>query len=105
MNKYCIIQTTYEEKKDANKVATLLLAKKLAACVQISKIKSFYTYEDKIHKSNEYILSIKTKKSKYDEIQSFIKATHPYKSSFRTVLRQGGKSQEYIVFQDLTTPY
>jgi periplasmic divalent cation tolerance protein len=78
MNKYCIIQTTYEKKKDANKVATLLLAKKLAACVQINKIKSFYTYEEKVNKSNEYILSIKTKKSKYDEIQSFIKATHPY---------------------------
>ncbi len=31
-----------------------------------------------MHKSNEYIVSIKTKKSKYDEIQSFIKATHPY---------------------------
>ncbi len=75
---YCIIQTTYDKKKIAQKVATMLLAKKLAACIQINKIKSIYSYEDKVNKSNEYIISIKTKKSKYDEIQSFLKATHSY---------------------------
>ncbi|MDY0327168.1 MAG: divalent-cation tolerance protein CutA [Arcobacteraceae bacterium] len=75
---YCVIQTTYDKKKIAQKVATMLLAKKLAACIQINKIKSIYSYEDKVNKSNEYIIGIKTKKSKYDEIQSFLKATHSY---------------------------
>ena len=61
MNEFCIIKTTYEKKKDANKVATLLIAKRLAACVQVSKITSFYNYKKKTNKTTEYILSIKTK--------------------------------------------
>ncbi|QOG12121.1 divalent-cation tolerance protein CutA [Arcobacter sp. FWKO B] len=93
---YCIIQTTYDKKKIASKVATMLLAKKLAACIQLNKIKSFYTYENKLHKDSEYILSIKTKKSKYDEIQSFIKATHPYNLPEIICIDITNASEEYL---------
>lgn len=76
--KICIIQTTCSNKKEANKLAKLLLEEKLAACIQISKIESFYIWDKKLCDDKEYLLNIKTKKSFYKKIESKIKENHSY---------------------------
>lgn len=76
--KVIIIQTTYPTKKQAKKMAQILIEKKLAACVQINKIKSFYNWEKRFCEDKEYILNIKTKKQNYKKIQREIKENHSY---------------------------
>jgi periplasmic divalent cation tolerance protein len=73
-----LIQTTTSTKIEAKKIANILLEKKLTACVQISKIDSMYTWENKLCEEEEYLLLIKTKKSLYKEIQREIKENHSY---------------------------
>jgi periplasmic divalent cation tolerance protein len=78
MSKYSIIITTTPSKKDAKKLAKLLLSKKLCACIQIEKIYSLYRWNETIEKDKEFRLFIKTKDSLFEEIKSIIKENHPY---------------------------
>lgn len=73
-----IIQTTYFSKKDAQKLANILLDKRLAACIQISKIRSFYTWENQLCEDKEYLVTIKTEKNNYKKIKRKIKENHSY---------------------------
>ena len=73
-----IILTTVAKKSDAEKLAKLLVEKKLAACVNIIKIeKSVYQWKGKINENGEHLLLIKTAKP-YDKLERFIKRSHPY---------------------------
>lgn len=49
---YCIVITTCAEKKEADSIAGQLVENKLAACVQISKITSYYTWKGDSKKKN-----------------------------------------------------
>ena len=73
-----IVQTTYPNKKEAKKLAKILIKNKLAACIQRTKIKSFYKWEGKLCEDKEYLLTIKTKKENYKKIQRKIKENHSY---------------------------
>ena len=60
--KIYIIKTTFDNIKDANKLQSILLDKRLVSCVQLSQIKSAYIWNDKICNEDEIQLSIKTNK-------------------------------------------
>ncbi len=76
--KALVVQTTTAKKKEAKKLAKILLKKRLGACIQISKIKSFYTWKGRVCEDKEFLLSIKTKKSCFKKIQREIKENHSY---------------------------
>ena len=73
-----IIQTTCSSKKEAKKIAKLLISKKLAACVHILKIDSIYSWENKICEDKEHLLFIKTKKENFKKVKRKIKENHSY---------------------------
>lgn len=73
-----IVQTTTSTKKEAKEIANILLSKKLAACIQISKIYSTYEWKREICEDKEYLLVIKTKKENYKKIEREIKENHSY---------------------------
>ena len=73
------IFTTTRNKKDAEKIADVLVKNKLAACVQIlGPIESIYKWKGKIEKSKEWLCLIKTKSEKYKKIEKTIKSLHSY---------------------------
>ena len=73
-----IVQTSCGTKKEAEKIAKILIERNLAACVQVSETESFYRWEKELCEDKEYLLSIKTKKENYKKIQSKIKENHSY---------------------------
>jgi len=74
-----IITTTFEDKRQAEDIATVLLKKRLIACGQISgPITSTYWWKDEIVNSIEFILSMKTLSGNYKKIEKVIKENHPY---------------------------
>ncbi|HLD77299.1 MAG TPA: divalent-cation tolerance protein CutA [Rickettsiales bacterium] len=73
-----IIKTTFSEKSQAKNLAKNLLAQKLAACVQISKIESFYIWKNKFTNSEEILVEIKTKANLYKKIEEIILQNHEY---------------------------
>lgn len=73
-----VIQTTCSNDEEARKIAKILIEKKLAACVQMSEIESFYMWQDEFCNDKEVLLNIKTKKENFKKIQSKIKELHSY---------------------------
>lgn len=73
-----IIQTTTNSYKEAKELAKILLEKDLGACIQVSKIDSFYIWKNELCEDKEYLLTIKTKKVHYKKIKREIKENHSY---------------------------
>ncbi len=75
---FCIIQTTAPTKKSAKKLAKMLLARRLAACVQITKIRSLYRWDGELCAGREWLLSVKTTAAQRDTAAAAIAQNHPY---------------------------
>lgn len=76
--KVIIIQTTCDTQKEAKNIAKILCEEKLAACVQLIKINSFYNWDNKFCQSDEILLNIKTRKKCFKKVKSKIKELHSY---------------------------
>ena len=79
MTKFILIITTYQTKKDAQKICRVLINKSFAACCQIvGPIESHYIWQNRAEVSKEYLCFIKTVKSRYKIVETIIKQNHPY---------------------------
>ncbi|MCL2185686.1 MAG: divalent-cation tolerance protein CutA [Treponema sp.] len=76
--KYAMVITTCPSEKEAKEIAQMLLEKKLAACVQLFPINSYYIWKNEINSDNEITLFIKCNHSFYQKIEDAIKAVHSY---------------------------
>ena len=73
MNYLLILYTTISNKNCAEKIARKLIKDKLAACVSIKEISSFYTWDENIQNDNEYEITIKSKPEKLNNLIEFLK--------------------------------
>ena len=64
--------TTESNKKNALRVAKLLIQNKLAACVSIKQIFSIYEWDDDIKEIKEFELTIKSKPEFKDYLIDFL---------------------------------
>jgi len=63
----------------AKSLASGIVSKKLAACVNIiPQVTSVYEWEGKINEDSELILMIKTQAHLFEELSNYVKANHPY---------------------------
>ena len=76
--KAIIVQTTCSSKEEAKNIAKVLIEEKLAACVQLSEIESFYNWKEEFCCDNETLLNIKTRKDNFEKIKSKILELHSY---------------------------
>ena len=76
---YIIILTTVPSTKEGERIASILVEKKLAACVNIlPKMTSVYRWENKINKDDEFLLIIKTAEYLEQEVHDIIRDNHSY---------------------------
>ena len=74
-----LVFTTLPDTDNAQKLATLLVEQRLAACVNIlAPCRSVYRWQDKIEDAIEVPLLIKTQTERYAELEAAIIAHHPY---------------------------
>ncbi|MCM1233706.1 MAG: divalent-cation tolerance protein CutA [Ruminococcus flavefaciens] len=78
MNCYCIVLTTLENEKDAQKIINAVLESRLAACIQTTNIRSHYTWNDEVCHEQEVLVMFKTSWKLYDALEEKIKKFHPY---------------------------
>jgi len=70
-----IIISTFPSKQSVTSIAKLLVKKKLVACVNITKISSVYTWEEKIENRGEYLALFKTTKKNQPTTKKRIEET------------------------------
>lgn len=74
-----LVTTTCDEKGGAENIGRTVLAKRLAACVQvIGPVDSLYWWEARISSTQEYRIEMKSEKSLYPELSQLIRSIHPY---------------------------
>jgi periplasmic divalent cation tolerance protein len=79
MTQTIITLCTCPDKETAEKIARLLVADKLAACVNIlPSITSIYSWQDQIEIADEHLLMIKSSQTNYQAIEIAIRNLHPY---------------------------
>jgi len=73
------VQTTFASADDATRVASALLAEKLAACCQIVPgLTSLYVWEGKLREEPEVLLLAKTTERRWPELRDRVIELHPY---------------------------
>ncbi|HPJ93412.1 MAG TPA: divalent-cation tolerance protein CutA [Deltaproteobacteria bacterium] len=75
---YCVVLTTCANTQQADELASGLVGERLAACVQITAITSYYEWKGEANKDSEQLLLIKAKKELYPDIEAFITRNHTY---------------------------
>ena len=73
-----VIVSTFPSKQSVTSIANKLVKKKLAACVNITKISSIYTWKGKVENQNEYLALFKTTKKNQSALKKELKKLHPY---------------------------
>jgi periplasmic divalent cation tolerance protein len=97
MDKYIQIITTVDKRPAAERIAKILIAKRLAACVQVGgPVKSIYRWKGKVETSREWLCVIKTRKSLYKKVETAIKKNHPYEVPEIIVIPIAQGSKDYL---------
>ena len=74
----CVVLTTTDSKETAILIAKTLIERKLAACVQLDEVVSFFCYEAESSETKEFRLMIKASSDNYKAIEESIKFNHNY---------------------------
>jgi periplasmic divalent cation tolerance protein len=96
-DKLSLILVTTSNEAEAEKIATRLVEAKLAACVNIIKeIKSIFYWENKLEKTSESLLLIKTKHYLIDELKAVVQGLHSYANPEIVAINADDVSAEYL---------
>lgn len=94
---YQIVLCTCPDNEIAEKIATLLVSQKLAACVNlIPGVKSIYQWQGQLMSDNEVQLVIKTSTERFSQINELLNQHHPYDVPEVLALDIEQGSKEYL---------
>ena len=94
---YRLVLSTASSRKEALKLANLILSKKLAACVTaVPGAVSHYRWKGGIVRSKEVLLLIKTTVAVWPRVLHFLKKNHPYDNPEILALPVTEGSKEYL---------
>jgi periplasmic divalent cation tolerance protein len=76
--KTIVVFTTIDSLEDARAIASALVERKLAACVQVSTIESVYAWQGAVQNDTEYRVVAKTTADRYADVEAAILDLHTY---------------------------
>jgi periplasmic divalent cation tolerance protein len=63
---------------ESEKIARVLVMERLAACVNVSQVKSYFVWEGKLSEDQEELMIIKTERRRVEPLFKRIKELHSY---------------------------
>jgi len=103
MSDFCLVITTVPNREAAENLAENILNNRLAACVQMADIRSFFIWEGKLNKEGEVILYIKTTEACYHDLEAHILEHHSYDVPEIIMLPITGGLSGYLEWINVTT--
>jgi len=92
-----IVLSTYPDRRSAEKSASEIVERRLAACASmIATGRSYYRWKGKMEKRQEYLLLIKTTKKAYTRLERQIKKTHPHHVPEIIFIEVKGGQRDYL---------
>jgi periplasmic divalent cation tolerance protein len=74
---FCVLFCT-TRMEESEKIARILVEERLAACVNVADVNSYFRWKEELFRDREALLIIKTEKSKVDRIIERIREVHSY---------------------------
>ncbi|MGN6557493.1 MAG: divalent-cation tolerance protein CutA [Solirubrobacterales bacterium] len=79
MSDYVQVMTTAGSEEEAGRIASLLVERRLAACVQVmGPITSRYRWQGKVEEEREWQCLAKTTRAAYEAVEAAIREAHSY---------------------------
>jgi periplasmic divalent cation tolerance protein len=100
MKGYCVVFITTPA-GEGERIASLIVEKKLGACVNVVKdISSLYWWKGNIEKDSESLLVVKTSLEKLPQLTEEVKKVHPYTVPEIIALPIIGGNEDYLNWID-----
>jgi periplasmic divalent cation tolerance protein len=91
-----IISTFPDEESIANVAKDLIVIKKLCACINLTKVRSIYDWNNKLEDQHEFLVFFKTTQLCAKRLRNEIKKIHPYKVPEILEIKIGDLSKPYL---------
>ena len=92
-----IVLVTAPSQEVAIQLAHSLVSGRLAACVSmVPRVVSIYAWEGKLEQAEEVLMLIKTRRSRYTEMEQHIRSYHPYDTPEIVEIQAGQVTQKYL---------
>jgi periplasmic divalent cation tolerance protein len=73
------VTTTTGTRHDAEQIASELISRRLAGCVQITgPIASTFRWQGRVESAEEFMCTVKTSRAQLESIQKLFREIHPY---------------------------
>lgn len=80
----------------AESIAKALVEERLAACVNVGAVRSYFIWEEKLCKDNEELLIIKTERKMAERLMARIRELHSYQLPEMIMLKIAGGDERYL---------
>jgi periplasmic divalent cation tolerance protein len=94
----CVILSTAGSEAEAEAIAGALVAERLAACVQLSPIRSRYVWKGEVARDDEILLLIKTKAALFEAVRTRVRALHSYETPEIVMLPVTAGDADYLAW-------
>lgn len=91
-----VVLTTTDSTDAADRLARAIVEERLAACVQLTPIRSVYRWQGAVHVEGETLLLIKTQRELFERLDAFIRERHSYETPEIVALPIVAGSQAYL---------
>jgi periplasmic divalent cation tolerance protein len=91
-----IVLSTYPDEQTAAKISRKIVESKLAACVNLTEIRSLYWWNDKIEDSKECLAIFKSTSSTSKMLREAIAKSHPYEVPEIVEIKMNSVSSSYL---------
>ena len=100
---YTVVMTIASSKDEARRIASGLVDAKLAACVQVLPIESYFAWDGEVQHEDELLVLIKSKRVDFDAINTKLSELHSYDvPEVISVPIQGGSATYLDWISDVT---
>lgn len=100
---HVVLSTTADSAANAADLARAAVAERLAACAQITEIRSLYWWEGSVQDAPEWRVDFKTRADLAGRLTRFIEAEHGYDTPEVIVTPIVGGSDGYLAWVDQET--
>lgn len=93
-----VVLSTVANADDAKRIARLLVEERLAACVSVSAIESYYRWEGELVEDAERLLVIKTSADRIEDLERRLREVHPYSVPEFVVIAPEHVAEPYLAW-------
>lgn len=100
---YVVVTTTTDSAEEAASLASSAVTARLAACGQVSQIRSAYWWDGAVQQADEWRIDFKTPAGRRDDLTAHIVDEHSYDTPEVIVTPIFGGSADYLAWLDAET--